>query len=167
MRNFWKWSVCTLATTALLFTWSTVRAAQDAAAKGKIAGVVMKEGKAVAGVEVRLMKPPGGAQRPPQGPQQQAQTPGENPPPGGPGGNRPAPIATATTDADGKFVIENVAPGDYGINAGSREAGMGRARVHVEAGKTAEVKIELRNRPQGGPGGGPGGGQRPPAPPQN
>ena len=79
MRQLWRWSLCALASAALLVTWSAARA--EAPAKGKITGVVLKEGKAVSGVQVRLMKPPQGP-RPPQDRQQQAAEPGEgNPPP--------------------------------------------------------------------------------------
>jgi hypothetical protein len=142
--------------------------------KGNIAGTVTdKDGKAVEGVEVRLMKP-----------RQRGGGGGGGSGAGGAGGGgnaggggsegkatigshgaitlaAPPPIATATTDKDGKFTMNDVATGDY--NIGVRDDAKkvyGRSKVTVEDGKTATVEIKCTDTPpqRGGGGGGGGGG---------
>src|SRR5439155_10229064 len=132
--------------------------------KGKIAGTVTdKDGKAVEGVEVRLIKPRqrggggGGA------------SPTTRSALGGGGqavplqAQRPTPIATAKTDKDGKFTMDDVAVGDYMVGVRDDDKKVyGRARVTVEEGKTATVEVKCSDTPPARGGGG-GGGGRPPA----
>jgi hypothetical protein len=147
--------------------------AQDAKpeAKGSVSGPVTdKDGKALDGVEVRLMKPrqrgggPGGG------------GPGGGGGAGGGGGGTPPPppgqlqqrqgppaIATATTDKDGKYEMKDVPVGNYMVGVFDPEKKQfGRARVTVEEGKTATADIkcsdQMPQRGRGGPGGGGGGG---------
>jgi hypothetical protein len=163
-----------LAALALILGFSAQpsRAAEEAPkkeGKGSISGTVTdKDGKAVEGVEVRLMKP------------RQRQGGGGG---GGGGGNAggggnsqsvntsprpvplaqpPAPIATATTDKDGKYTMSDVAVGEYmvGVRDDTKKQ-YGRARVTVEDGKTATADIKCSDTPpqrRGGGGGGGGGG---------
>jgi hypothetical protein len=134
--------------------------------KGNVSGTVTdKDGKAVEGVEVRLMKP-----------RQRSSTGGSGGAGGGangqaaintPGAIRlaapPPAIATATTDKDGKYTMNDVATGEYmvGVRDDAKKA-YGRARVTVEDGKTATADIKCTDTPPqrrgGGGGGGTGGG---------
>jgi hypothetical protein len=138
-----------------------------AAGKGSITGTVTdKDGKAVEGVKVNLMKP------------RQKQGGGG----GGSGGaapaapkasrnhdatqlqqQRPQPIATATTDKDGKYELKDVDAGDYGVIVRDDEKKVyGRTKVKVEDGKAATADIKCTDTPPqrggGGGGGGNGGG---------
>lgn len=55
-----------------------------------------------------------------------------------------APAYTGTTDADGKFTIDNIPPGQYTVMVNIKEVGRGKQTVSVAAGKTAEVVIQLQ-----------------------
>lgn len=195
MRKNFKWLLPVTAAFGLMVGAASLVHAQDAAkpATGTVEGTVLdKDGKAADGVEVRLMKPfrrggpGGGGQRGPGGPggggaggegrgpanNAAIGTPGarqlqDAPPPQG----RPAPVATATTDKDGKFTMKDVPVGDYTVGVRDQDKKLfGRADVKVEEGKTATVEIKCTDTPPargggrgpGGPGGGGGaGGQRP------
>jgi hypothetical protein len=146
--------------------------AQDAKpeAKGSVSGTVTdKDGKAVEGVEVRLMKP------------RQRRGGGQGGPGGGAGGAPPAPpapgqlqqrqgppaVATATTDKDGKYEMKDVPVGDYMAGVFNMEKKLfGRTRVTVEEGKTATADIKCSDEMPQRRGGGGGGGNPPPPPPQ-
>jgi hypothetical protein len=52
--------------------------------------------------------------------------------------------AQATTDADGKFTLENVAPGEYIVAAGEKGLGKGKVHVSVTSGESASVSIGLQ-----------------------
>jgi hypothetical protein len=175
-----KWMLPTTAALAVVLGLSTLsaRAAEEgkeAAKKGSIAGTVTdKDGKAVEGVTVNLMKPrqrSGGGGGAPVAPGGEA--PKKEAVIGTPGAtqlqNRPTPVATATTDKDGKFTMNDVAVGDYMVGVRDQEKKLyGRERVTVEEGKTATVDIKCTDTPpqrgggQGGGGGGGNGGAKPP-----
>ena len=57
---------------------------------------------------------------------------------------RPAPLATGTTDADGKVVLANVSDGSYTVVARLRHAGNGRAKVTVADGANTDVAVVLQ-----------------------
>jgi hypothetical protein len=186
MTSIFKWLLPTAAAFGLVVGLAAISVkAQDAkVAKGNINGTVLdKDGKAVEGVTVNLMKPRrqggggGGAGGGPGGPSTRASVGNDaiqlqQGPPGQ--GQRPAPIATATTDKDGKFTMSDIAVGQYmvGVRDDAKKL-YGRAPVTVEDGKTAEVEIKCSDTPPqrgpGGPGGGGGGGGRGPGgpPPSN
>jgi hypothetical protein len=173
MLKLFGWMLPASAALALVIGFSTLpaRAADDAkTGKGNISGTVMdKDGKAVEGVEVRLVKP-----RPPRNGGGGGGGAGEAPKSGGDSGklaagghraiplqNRPAPIATATTDKDGKFTMNDVEAGDYNLMVrDTAKKAYGREKVTVEDGKTATVEIKCTDTPpqRGGGGGGGGGG---------
>jgi len=46
---------------------------------------------------------------------------------------KPKPIAKGVTDEDGKFTFDNVAVGDYRVNANLKKGGKGNAKVSVTA----------------------------------
>ena len=128
----------------------TVRAADkaDEAVKGKIKGTVVdKDGKAVEGAKVNFTKP------------QQRGAGGGG---GGGAAQRPEPLATATTDKDGKFELTfdpaKVADGNYRVSTNVQDKGTARATVAIKDGKV-EKAVELKlgtggNRRGGGGGGG-------------
>ncbi len=149
-------------------------AAGAEAKKGSITGTVLdKDGKAVSGAEVAVIKPPqrqgggagGAAGRPnrngaanqiaedpkPADPKPAAPEPGR--------GNRqrPEPLFKATTDADGKFTIKDVPAGDYGVLTRVDGKGMARERVTVKADEAATVTLKLQDRPARGGAGAAGG----------
>jgi hypothetical protein len=104
---------------------------------GSIRGsVVDSEGKAVANLALRLEKPAHISVKPPGGNLKHKIT--------FPLQTKPAipPIATATTDAEGKFTMNDIAPGAYRIVGGSNSTGWVFQSVTVDAGK--ETKLELK-----------------------
>jgi hypothetical protein len=131
--------------------------ATTAQAKGTITGVAMYDGQPVNGATVRLVQPVRAGQEPRKAARALATEPAKR----GKAAKgdkaaraaRPAakqqPVATATTDDDGKFTFNEVEPGDYVVAIALRGRANGRARVHVVAGKTSTVSIEMRERPAG------------------
>ncbi|MCY2951586.1 MAG: carboxypeptidase-like regulatory domain-containing protein [Planctomycetota bacterium] len=145
IRNSMKWILPSLVAVGLLIGLSalTVKAGEAKAVKGKIAGTVVdKDGKAVAEAKVNLTKPQPRVQG------QQAQ--------------RPEPLATATTDKDGKFEITfEVADGAYRLSTTVQDKGTARAAVTIKEGKVVdkddkvvekavELKLAARRGNRGG-----------------
>lgn len=111
---------------------------------GSIAGAVLDQDSApVAGIKVDLHKPrragaprPGGA-----GP---SAWPGVEDLADNPRTRTPPPVASATTDKDGKFTMKEVPPGAYRLVAGDMLRGVGFAEVTVEANKTVTKNLTVR-----------------------
>jgi hypothetical protein len=177
MSSILKWILPATAAFGLAVGSLALRAkAQDAPAakKGSITGMVKdKDGKAAAGVEVRLQRggrgrggggPGGGGPGGPPPPQNQidpAQLQAQPGPGGGGQQGPPPPIMTATSDKDGKFEMKDVPVGMYSVVV--RDEGkklFGRAMVTVEADKAAHVDIACTDTPPQRRGGGGGGGGR-------
>lgn len=167
-----KWMAPAVAAFGLMLGAAAVHAADGGTVTGS---VVDKDGKAAAGIEIRITKPmarpEGGARGAAPKPDAKAEgdkpaAPGGDKPAagGGRGGNRPAPVATGKTGDDGKYKIEGVPAGEYVVIAGGAGKGFARSeKITVEAGKTVEVKeLKLAERPAGGRGGA-GGAGAPPA----
>jgi hypothetical protein len=187
MVSFLKCVVPAVAVLGLVFgiSASTARAADEKAAGGTVTGTIVdKDGKAVEGAKIRVMKPmqrgqggpgQGGGGRRPGGAQAQAADDAPAPAPGGGqggagrggAGRGGPPVAEGTSDKDGKFSIANVPAGEYMVIAAVEGKGFARGRVTVKVGESASVELKLQDRPagqgQGGPGGGQGGqrGRRP------
>ena len=114
---------------------TSIRAAEQV---GSITGsVVDADGKAVAGLELRLervshisVKPPGGNLK--HKIVQPLQT-------------RPttSPVATTTTDAQGKFMMTEIRPGSYRLVGGSQAIGWIIQNLTVEAGKETKLNLKL------------------------
>jgi hypothetical protein len=131
------------------------------AGKGSITGTVTdKDGKAVEGVKVNLMKPKpkggggsgGAAPAAPKSARNHDATQLQQ---------RPQPIATAKTDKDGKYELKDVDAGDYGVIVRDDEKKVyGRAKVKVEDGKAATADIKCTDTPPQRGGGGGGGGSK-------
>ena len=128
-------------------------------AGGTVTGRVLKEdGSAAGGMQVRVMVAPergqggggGAAGRDPK-----IAPPGGGQRPGGPGGERPKPVAEAVTGDNGTFSV-SVPAGKYVIVSGKRGEGMARERITVEEGKTVTVELKLKTGGGGGAGGGRG-----------
>ena len=161
MNRLTKWVIPTAATLGLALGLATIRAhaadkpatdkpaATKTEGKGTISGKLLdKDGNAVAGAQVSLVRPPGREAKREQ--KAQRQNAGEKPAKAAGDKARPEPLATATTDKDGKFTFKDVAVGDYTLRTQLRGQGMAVARVTVAAGKTADVAMTLKQGPGGG-----------------
>jgi uncharacterized GH25 family protein len=123
MLRIMKWAT-PLVALGLLLTLGTsrVRAEDKKPDTGKVSGqVVDKDGKPVADAKVRIL------------PASEKKHKGEAKT------DRPAPVAEGTTDADGKFTLDNVPAGDYMVQANVKGKGMAREKVEVKAGETADA----------------------------
>lgn len=148
---------------ALIVSFTASRSTAEEVKKetGSVAGVVQDvEGKPVSGLDVRLhnqmsKKDKSGAtgttdtekQSAPekksaddQPPQQLADKPAKTK------ADKPIPLATATTDGDGKFTLADVPVGDYTLIA--RQKGVGNARQNVSVKSGEVTRVELKFKPQ-------------------
>ena len=128
-----------IAVVTVLSFGAAVRFAQaepsDKAQTGSINGTVLKEGKPVANVKVGLILAADVPRK--KGPATQpADSAGKR--------QKPVPVATTVTDADGKFTLESVAPGDYVVMASAKADGKGKMRVSVANGESASISIDLQ-----------------------
>lgn len=101
---------------------------------GEITGTVTgKDGKPAASVPVKLLKPAAAA---PKAPAAAADAKPEK---------KPAnpPLKETTTGADGSFKFDGVEDGQYRVQAGNKEAGVGGKQVKVAGGKADPVSITL------------------------
>ena len=157
-----KW-VTPVAVLALLFSLSNAASAQETEKKdtGSIAGTIMdKDGKPASGVQVRLFHPFERGQRGAAAAKAKEQNADPAAPADGGGAaqekpdkaqkprkaDRPKPVATATTDNDGKFTMTDVAAGKYVVLAMLRGQGHARQDVEVTAGQAANVELKLKER---------------------
>ena len=114
----------------------TTAPAASATANGSISGTVLKDGKPVEGIQVRLLLP--GCQQPTTAPSNNnASVPDANA-----RAHRQI-VAQATTDAGGTFTLSDVPPGSYRVVAGKHGQGVGAMRVSVAAGQTAQVSLTV------------------------
>ena len=159
-----KWATPVVAFAFLLSLSTAVRAEEAAAAKketGTVSGVVLdKDGHAAPGVQVRLFHPfEGGPRRGAAKAEKQNADPAA-PAEGKPGkgdkgdkprkGDRPKPVATTSTDKDGKFSMADVPVGKYVVMTMVRGVGGAREEVEVTAGADAKVELKLKDRPAKG-----------------
>jgi hypothetical protein len=155
-----KWSVPFVAFALLLGLGVSVRAEEAKKETGSVSGTVLdKEGNAAPGVQVRLMHPfergqrksgdGGAAQAEPKNAEPAA---GEKPGKGAKGGksDRPKPVATTSTDKDGKFTLADVPVGKYVVMAMVKGVGGARSEVEVTAGSEAKLELKLQERPAKG-----------------
>ena len=146
MHRMMKWALPVLAV-AFLIGWSGLKARADDAPKlavGTVNGTILdKDGRLAANVTVNLVaampaKPPkteigGRTLAKNKAPRAAKKT------------NKQAPVATATTAADGTFTMAAVPVGDYTIEAGERksDAGFARKNITVKEGDNVNVQLKL------------------------
>jgi hypothetical protein len=106
--------------------------AASAISNGAVSGTVLKDGKPLEGMQVRLILP--ARQQPTTAPSSNASTPAS-------ARGRRQIVAEATTDAHGKFTLSDVPPGSYRVVAGKHGQGARAMRISVAAGQTAEVTL--------------------------
>jgi protocatechuate 3,4-dioxygenase beta subunit len=151
MFRMMKWAAPVVAFGLLLALSATRSTAADESAsgdKGTVTGTVVdKDGKPVANCQVRLFHPSGkaanhkkkdnntGEDQSAVRADHKAQTLAK--------GNRPTPVASTTTDNDGKFTLNDVPAGNYMVIANQRGVGNAREKVTVKAGETATVELKL------------------------
>lgn len=156
-----KWSTPFIAFALLVAFGSTARAEEAKQETGSVSGTVLdKDSHAAPGVQVRLFHPFERGQR--RGPAAKTQQQNADPAapaqnqekPGKPGkgrkSDRPKPVATTTTDKDGKFSIADVPVGKYVVMTMVRGVGGAREEVEVTAGGDAKVELKLKERPARG-----------------
>jgi hypothetical protein len=56
---------------------------------------------------------------------------------------RPTPVATAMTDSEGRFMVNDVKAGEYMVIAMVKGEGRGRVHTSISAGQTANVEIQI------------------------
>jgi len=160
MRSASKWAVVILAAAGLgVFAIPITRgddtapatqsSADTQAAVGNLTGVVMKDGKPLANARVGLIdvaQVKGKQGKRNKGGADATSTTGKR--------QRPTPTATAMTDSEGKFTLNDVKAGDYMVMAMAKGEGRGRARTSIAAGQTANVEIQITQNAGGGKGAG-------------
>lgn len=160
-----KWATPVVALVFLVSMSAVVRADEAKKETGSVSGTVLdKDGKAAAGVQVRLFHPFERGQRHGGGEgakveKQNAETGGssatsekeEKPGKGQKGhgqkGDRPQPVASTSTDKDGHFTLNDVPAGKYVVMAMAKGVGGARESVEITAGKEATVELKLKERP--------------------
>jgi hypothetical protein len=142
MSRFIKWAAPVVAFAVLVSLAAIGARAEDAKKDtGKIEGTVKdSEGKAVSGLTVSLFHPMEKA-----APKQSAKLAEK-----GGKGEKPVAVASATTDTDGKFTMNDVPAGDYMVIAKQKGQGQARQKVTVKAGETASVDLKLEKGKGGG-----------------
>lgn len=133
MQRMLKWAAPLVALGLLLgYTAPKAVAADDD--KGSVTGMVTGvDGKPAADVTVKLNKAMTKADRKAA---KEAAANGEKP-------KHAKPVATATTDKDGKFEMKDVPAGSYNVVAGVKGESMGHEAVTVTAGSASDVSITL------------------------
>ena len=141
----WRLSVIAISLVSLV-AWGSAADPSDKPVGGTISGTVLKDGKPVANARVGLIaataKAKGKGLK--HGAAPADQSPATQPSQSTAKGKKHQPLATATTNADGKFTLEGVAPGDYIVMAGEKAQGRGKQRVTVTSGESASVSIDLQ-----------------------
>jgi 5-hydroxyisourate hydrolase-like protein (transthyretin family) len=121
---------------ALAFGFTAVRALAEETAKatGAVKGTVLgADGKPAASVKIQLVRP---IEKGKQKAEAKAEKPAK--------GDKPAPVATGTTDSEGKFSLEKIEAGKYVVRAQLKGVGNARETVEVKAGETATVELTLK-----------------------
>jgi 5-hydroxyisourate hydrolase-like protein (transthyretin family) len=132
MQRMVKWMAPVVAM-GLLLGYSATKAVAADDEKGTVSGTVTGvDGKPAADVTVKLMKPVSKADKKAAG-----DTTTEKP-------KHAAPVATATTDKDGKFEMKDVPVGSYNCNVNIKGVGMGHDKVTVTSGATATADITIK-----------------------
>ena len=121
-------------------TVTKVTAEEAKEGKGTVSGkVVDKDGAAVADAKVRLMNQ---AKKGPDKAAGETKAADAEKTKAAPG-EKPAPVAEATTDSEGKFTMPDVPAGSYRVMVNVKGKGRANEKVEVKAGDTATVELKL------------------------
>jgi hypothetical protein len=142
--NVLRKSTCGVLAVAVV-VFMSLNSPAKAAETGKITGKVTGKDGPVAGAKVRLIAPGAGKH----GDKPAAAEAGQ-----GGKGQRPKPVAEATTESDGSFKMMDIPAGDYVLGAMAKGHGRAREKIHVKAGEMLSVQLALK---EGEPGKGKGG----------
>jgi len=157
-----KWTTPFIAFAMLLALGSASRADEAKKETGTVTGTVLdKEGHPAAGLQVRLFHPFERGQRRGAGAgkvEKQNADPGAGAATGdkhgkagkgekGGKGDRPQPVATTSTDKDGKFTMSDVPVGKYVVMTMIKGVGGARQEVEVTAGSESKVELKIQERP--------------------
>lgn len=136
---------------AALMLMASVGRSADSTPPSKITGTAVisgkvtdSTGKAIAGVKVNLL--PGG-----EAPKPATPTAADANEKGKGGKNRPAPLATTTTDNDGAFKFDSLPAGKYNVTAQLKGTGHGTQKVTLTDGQTATADIQLKQNAKQAP----------------
>ena len=141
-----KWAAAPLLALAVMFSVSTRAAKAADEAKGTVTGTVVgADDKPSSGTLVRLFHPMEkgnkAAKSEAKSKSDGAETKAAADKPAK--GDKPVPVATATTDKDGKFEMKDVPAGKYTIMANVKGVGNDRENIEVKAGESASVSLKL------------------------
>ena len=147
MRTASKFALSMFALVMMVGFSGTAMAAEKVTIEGTVTG---QDGKPAASVPVRLMKAMAKKAETKSAPaaafQADKADKADKGDKGKGGAGKAAPLAETTTNDKGEFTLSaELEPGDYTVNAGNRDAGMGRETVTIKAGeKPSKVSITLR-----------------------
>ena len=128
-------AVCGLAAVLAITTVGYAAEPAPAANTGTITGVVRgQDGKPAANAAVKLSENAKGFR--PDQPNKTAEKPAK-------GEKKKAKALSATTDADGRFKIDNVPPGQYKVTGSITGTSRGTTNVAIKAGETTDVAISM------------------------
>jgi protocatechuate 3,4-dioxygenase beta subunit len=145
MFRIFKLATPVVALAFMMALVTRVQAADEKKTTGAVSGTVTdKDGKPVADVSVKLFSATAAKQHKPK---QEADEPSTDKPagdkPAAPKGDKPKPVADATTDKDGKFTMSDVPVGSYVLRVNVKGQGHATQKVEVQAGETADVTLKL------------------------
>ena len=138
---FWMGALAAFSSFVL---FSSVIVAEPAQAVGTVTGTVARDGKPVANVKVSLRsadkrdksESPTAAPAP--------DDPATQPAAGAKGHEKHPSVGSTVTDADGKFTLGDVPPGEYVLVASDKHLGKGRSHVTISAGDSTNIAIDLQ-----------------------
>ena len=158
-----KWALPVLAL-GLLISFTAARAiAEDKAEKkdtGTVSGTVTgTDGKPAAKCLVRLFHSMDranahSAAKSSNSDKSETKAAGDEKPAKGEKGDKPIPVANATTDDAGKFTMKDVPVGKYEIIAQVKGVGRGHDTIEVKSGEDTSVDLKLERHEGGGKSGG-------------
>lgn len=127
-----KWIVPAI---ALMFVVAVATTARAEEGKGTVSGVVKDaDGNPAAGVNIRIMRPMDKSER--KAVKQAEDKPKDK-------ADKPAPVAAAVTDNDGKFSLSDIPAGKYMIGAKMRKGGNAKQEIEVKSGEETKVELTL------------------------
>jgi len=124
---------------AILMMGLSSAVAEPAQQTGSVSGTVMKDGKPVANAKIGLRVAPAKGKR-----SSKQASPTTQPGADSAKHSKHDLAAQGTSDAEGKFTLQNIGPGQYLVIAGDKAQGRGKVHVVVVSGEDASVVIDLQ-----------------------